>query len=168
MKREDLIRAIDKANIVFKSIMDNYSGLKGYLVLSSPHGQCELTGDPLQILKEFPTMMSDSDFKKKGIELLETIQGLEAELKNVSKGNMKAEIEKNLKKTSNLLAPILEKIEFNEETFIEIRFSRPKPDLIFKMQKDPLVSQLHTPQSQASIRIVLGTVGELCQTAEIK
>ncbi|MEI7636801.1 MAG: hypothetical protein WCJ37_05805 [Syntrophus sp. (in: bacteria)] len=167
MKREDLIKATDKANNIFKSIMDNYSGLKGYLVFSSPHGQCELTSDPLQILIEFPTMISESEFKDKGIELLETFQKLEAELKNASKGNMKAEIEKNLKKTSNLLAPILEKIEVKEDTFIEVRFSRPILDLIFKMQKDPLVSQVHTPQTQASIRIVLGTLRELAQQSKI-
>ena len=161
MKREDLIKATDKANNIFKSIMDNYSGLRGYLVLSSPHGQCELTGDPLQILKEFPSMISESELKDKGIDLLETIQGLEAELKNASKGNMKAEIEKNLKKTSNFLPPFIEKIEFREDTFIEIRFSRPILELIFKMQKDPLVSQAHTPQTQASIRIVIGTLREL-------
>jgi hypothetical protein len=39
-------------------------------------------------------------------------------------------------------------------------------ELIFKMQKDPLVSQVHTPQTQASIRIVLGTLIELAQRAE--
>ncbi len=166
MKQEDLIKVIDKANNIFKSIMDNYSGLKGYLVLSSSHGQCELTCIPLQILKEFPTMISDSEFKDKGIELLETFQNLATELKNASMGNMKAEIEKNIKKASNLLSPILEKFEFEEDTFIEIRFGKPILDLIFKMQKDPLGTQVHTPQTQASIRIVLGTLRELLTTEE--
>jgi len=166
MKREELIEVIDKANNIFKSIMDNYSGLKGYLVFSSPNGQCELTGDPLQILKDFPTMISESELKDRGIDLLETIQGLEAELKNATKGNMKAEIEKNLKKTSNLLAPILERIEVKEDTFIEVRFSRPILDLIFKMQKDPFVSHVHTPKPRRRYGIVLGTLRELAQQSK--
>lgn len=166
MKREDLITATGKANNIFKSIMDNYPALKGYLVLSSRHGQCELTGYPLKILKELPTMISESEFKDKGIELFETIQGLEAELKSSSRENTKATIQKNIEKASHLLDASLEKIAFNGDTFIEIRFSRPILDLIFKMQKDPLVSQIHTPQTQASIRIVLGTLIELTQWVE--
>jgi hypothetical protein len=122
MTQEDLIKAIDQAKSIFKTMMDNdqkLKELKGYFVLSSPHGQFQLTDDPLkisQILKDFPTMISESEFK--------------------------------------------------EDTFIEIRFERPILDLIFKMQKDPLVLQVHTPQTQASIRIVLGTLRELAQRAE--
>jgi hypothetical protein len=53
MTKEDLITAIDKAKSTFKTMMDNdpdLKGLKGYLVLSSPHGQFQLTDDPLEIL----------------------------------------------------------------------------------------------------------------------
>jgi hypothetical protein len=148
-------------------MMDNDPGLKeltGYLVLSSPHGQLQLTDDPLQIvqiLKEFPAMISESEFKDKGIELLEPIKELESELKYIPHGNRKTEIQKKIVAELNPLYPILKKLEFKKETFIEIRFKWPILDLIFKMQKDPLVSHIHTPQTQASIRIVLGTLGEL-------
>jgi len=79
---------------------------------------------------------------------------------------MKKEIQAKIKKTSPNLNANLNKIEFKEDTFIEIRFERPIVDLIFKLKKDPLVSQVHTPQSQASIRIVLGTLEELHQRQE--
>ena len=172
MIKEDFITAIDKAKSTFSAIMDNdpgFKGLKGYLVLSSPHGQFQLTDDPLeilQILKEFPAIISESEFRDKGIELIETIQGLEVELKNVARGNTKAEIQKKIENASHLLKANLQKIEFKEDTFIEIRFKRPVLDLIFKMQKDPIVSQVHSPQNQASIRIVLGTLIELAQRTE--
>ncbi|MCX5823881.1 MAG: hypothetical protein NTY86_10355 [Deltaproteobacteria bacterium] len=172
MIKEDLITAIDKAKTTFKTMMDNEPGLKelkGYLVLSSPHGQFQITDDPLEILhilKEFPAMISESEFRDKGIELIETIQGFEVELKNAARGNTKAEIQKKIENASHLLNANLKKIEFKGETFVEIRFKRPIVDLIFKMQKDPLVSQVHTPQSQASIRIVLGTLIELAQRVE--
>jgi hypothetical protein len=37
MTKEDLIIAIDKANNIFKKIMDKYEDLDGYLVLSFPY-----------------------------------------------------------------------------------------------------------------------------------
>ena len=172
MTKEDLITAIDKVNKILNATIDNYPDLKmdkhsdvkkAYLVFSTPYGQCEITDNPLQILKEFPAMISESEYKKKGIMLLETIQGLEVELKNVARGNTKVEIHKKIQDASSLLNAALEKLEFKEDTFIEIRFNRPILDLIFKMQNDPLVSQVHTPQTRASIRIVLGTLIELAQ-----
>ena len=172
MTKEDLITAIDKAKSAFKTMMDNdpeLQELKGYLVLSSPHGQFQITDDPLEtlrILKEFPTMISESEFKNKGIDLIETIQGLEGELKNAAWRKTKAEIQKKIENSSNLLNANLQKIEFQEDTFIEIRFQRPILDLIFKMQKNPFVSQVHTPQTKASILIVLGTLIELTQQVE--
>jgi len=172
MTKEDLIAAIDRAKSAFKTMMDNDPGLqelKGYLVLSLPHGQFQITDDPLEtlhILKEFPTMISESEFKDKGIDLIEPIQWLEVELKNAARGNTKTKIQQKIENASNLLNANLQKIEFKEDTFIEIRFQRPILDLIFKMQKDELVSQVHTPQSHASIRIVLGTLIELTQQVE--
>lgn len=166
MKTEDFITATYKAKNTFTEIMANYPGLKAYLVLSSLLGQCELTNDPVQILEEFPAMISESEFKDKGSKLLETLQGLRVELKDVYGGDIKSEIQKKIEKTSQLLNADLQKIEFIEGTFIEIRFKTPLLDLIFKMQKDPLVSQLHTPQTQASIRIVLGTLIELATRVE--
>ena len=173
MTGEDLITAIGKAKNAFKTMMDNDPGLKelkGYLVLSSPHGQLQITDDPLEtlrILKEFSTMVSESKFKDKGIDLIETIQGLEIELKNAARGNTKAEIQQKIENASNLLNANFQKIEFKEDTFIEIRFKRPILDLIFKMQKNPFVSQVHTPQSKASIRIVLGTLGEISERNDL-
>jgi hypothetical protein len=166
MKTEDFTTAIDQANITFKKLMLNYQGLKAYLVFSSQHGQCELTDDLVQILEEFPAMISESEFKDKGIKLFEAIQGLKVNLKEVYRANMRAEIQKKIEKTTQLLKADLQKVEFQEDTFIEIRFKTPLLDLISKMQKDPLVSQVYTPQSRASIRIVLGTLRELAQRAE--
>jgi len=45
---------------------------------------------------------------------------------------------------------------------IEIRFKELKYDeVIWPLQQDPLVDRLRTPQTRASIRIVLGTIDEL-------
>lgn len=176
MTKDDFLTAINKANTVYNAILEKYpvfkmgkhSDLKKmYLVFSTPCGQCQITNNPLKILKEFPAMISESEFKEKVIELFETIEGLGEELKNVARGNMKAEIQKKIEQASHLLDANLNKIEFKEDTFIEIRFEKQYLlDFIFKIKKDPLVSQVHTPQSRASIRIVLGTLIELAQRAE--
>jgi hypothetical protein len=164
--KENLISAIDKAKNLFNKISSEYAamaGMKGYLVLSSIYGQCELTDNPLTILIDFPTMISESEYKDKVSKLLETMQDLETQLKHASPGKIKKEIQEKIKKAPLNLNANLNKIEFKGDTFIEIRFEKPILDLIFKLKKDPLVSQVHTPQSQASIRIVLGTLEELHQ-----
>jgi hypothetical protein len=166
MTKEGLISAIEKANNLVKKISCKYAdmaGMKGYLVLSSIYGQCRLTDDPLTILIDFPAMIFESEYKDKVSKLLETMQDLEAQLKYASRGKKKKEIQEKIKKASLNLNANLNKIEFKEDTFIEIRFKRPVLDLVFKLKKDPLISQVHTPQSQASIRIVLGTLEELHQ-----
>jgi hypothetical protein len=165
MQIQDVIKAVKQANTTFKAIMVNYPGLKGYLVLSSPYGQCGLTTDPLQIFTEFPAMISESEGKAKRIKLLETIQGMESELKDAHRKNMKAEIQKKIAEKLLRFNANLEQTEFREDTFIEIRFKTQQLELIFAMQKDPLISQVHTPQTQASIQIVLGTLKELAQQA---
>ncbi len=119
MKKEELGIVIEKANEIFKELMGKYGGMNGYLVFSSPRGQCEITSDLTKILKEFPEMIA-------------------AESKNN---------------------------ELKDDTFIEVRFSRPNLDTIFAMQSDPLVSQKDTPQTRASVRIVLGTLSELSRSS---
>ena len=57
-------------------------------------------------------------------------------------------------------------IVVKKDTFIELRFARQNLEQIFEMQKDPLVSQKDTPQTKASIRIVLGTLDELYRDNE--
>ena len=164
MKKEDLLRAIDRAKGIFKAILDNdpqLKGLKGHLVLSSPHGQCEMTGDPFKILKEFPSMVSGSEVKTKATELLEATKRLEEESKNQTKGDADAAIQTKIANTLRLLNVHLQEIEFEGDTFVEMRFDSPQLDLIFEMKKSPFVSQAHTPQTQASVRVVLGTLKEL-------
>jgi hypothetical protein len=169
MTKEDLISAIEKAKNFFNKISSEYAameGMEGYLVLSSMFGQCKLTDDPLDILINFPTMISESEYKDKVSKLLETMKDLETQLKYSTPRKTKKEIQEKIKKASLNLNTNLNKMEFKEDTFIEIRFERPIMDIIFKLKKDPLVSQVHTPQSQASIRIVLGTLKELLQRHE--
>lgn len=177
MKRKDLIEAIDRAQRTFKALMVNYPGLEGYLVFSSHRGQINLTDDALQILQVFPAMISESEAKNRAIEQLATMEGLKEELQRPALGK-KAGIEKAITAAGERMKNNLQHVQFEEDTCIEIRFKPgtsdstvpmdPKLsilDRIFEMQKDPLVSQVHTPQTRASIRIVIGTLAELAHGA---
>ena len=161
MKKDQLWVAVDHANKLLKNIMAKYDKLKGYLVFSSTSGQCDMTINPIEILKQFPGMVEDSDNKKFALKIIEQISLLEKDKKDASQST-----KDKIEKLSNDLNKFKDSIVVKKETYIEIRFSRQNHEQIFEMQKDPLVSQKDTPQGRASIRIVLGTLDELYQDSE--
>ena len=161
MRKKELLAAIANADGIFREIMGRYAGLKGYLVFSSPFGQCELTGDLMKIAKEFPEMVMDTDIKREALKRFEKIQNHDSGKKSESPVKERSERDRRVKKDSGDLDRITENLEVKGDTFVEIRFSKPILDLVFQMQKDPLVSREHTPQTPASVRIVLGTIEEL-------
>ena len=156
MKKDQLCVAVDHANKLLKNIMAKYDKLKGYLVFSSTSGQCDMTTNPIEILKQFPEMVEDSDNKKFALKIIEQISLLEKDKKDASQST-----KDKIERLSHDLNKFKDSIVVKKETFIEIRFSRQNYEQIFEMQKDPLVSQKDTPQGRASIRIVLGTLDEL-------
>jgi hypothetical protein len=166
MKKEELEIVIKRADSIFKKIKDKYVNLSGYLVFSSRYGQCELTSNLIEILKVFPEMIRDSESKEKAADLLKKISIFE-KAKNDSYSMEKKKIaEKEIKKASDILDLYITELDVKDDTFIEIRFRRLLYDPIFEIQKDSLVSQKHTPQTQASVRIVVGTLSELYDDQE--
>ena len=155
MNVTELKIAVEKSNVIFKKLKIKYPKLAGYLVFSSPYGQSGLTTDWVEILNLFPQMIADSKPKEKGLQLLQSIAEIEAENKKNS-GKPKS-----FEKYKNQLSEIINDLEIKEDTFVEIRFKGTDLDLIFELQKDELISQEHTPQTKASIRIVIGIIGDL-------
>ncbi len=161
MRKKELLAAIANADGIFREIMGRYAGLKGYLVFSSPIGQCELTGDLMKIAKEFRDMVRDTDTKREALKHIEKTQDRESDRKPEYPIKGRDERDRRIKKGSRDPDQIADGLEVKGNTLVEIRFSTPVSDLIFQMQKDPLVSREHTPQTRASVRIVLGTIEEL-------
>jgi len=162
MNPEELKITVLRALDLFKMLRDKYPALAGDLVFSSPRGQCHLTTNVLVIFKTFPDMISDSPQKEKASGIVQSIVVLEKERKN-STADVKDKISEKIKKLTGEVNPLLDFLEFRDDTFVEIRFDAKKVNLslIFELQKDELVSQVHTPQTKASIRIVLGTLRDL-------
>jgi len=155
MNVNELKEVVEKANDILKKLKEKYHNLDGYLVFSSTYGQCELTTNVAAILKFFPLMIVDSKQKVKGLQLWQKINDIEAENKK-NFGNLKSS-----EKFRHQLDDIVKNIEVDEDTFVEIRFKGTDYDMIFALQKDELISKEHTPQTKASIRIVLGTIKDL-------
>lgn len=155
MNAAELETVVEKSKAVFKKLNEKYNKLSGYLVFSSPYGKCELTSNLSEILNIFPQMITECKHKEKGLHLLQKINDIETENKK-SSGNPKSS-----EKFRIQLNEIVKNLKVNEDTFVEIRFKRTDLDLIFELQKEELISQEHTPQTKASIRIILGTLRDL-------
>jgi len=155
MNLSGLETAVEKSTSLFKKLKDKYKSLFGYLVFSYPRGQCELTTDLVKILNSFPKMIADCKQKDKGLQLLQKINDIEAENKKSSANA------KSIEKLRQQLDEIANNLEVHEDTFVEIRFKGIDYNMLTELQKDELVSQEHTPQTKASIRIVLGTIKDL-------
>lgn len=61
------------------------------------------------------------------------------------------------------LKELAEDLEFDGSVRVELRFHVLDYDLIWKLQSDDLVDRELTPQTRASIRIVLGTLFHFTQ-----
>lgn len=162
MNTEELKVTALKALDLFMILRDKYPALAGDLVFSSPRGQCHMTRHVLEIFKTFPDMISDSPQKEKASGIVQSIVVLEKERKNAT-ADVKEKISEKIKKLTGEVNPLLDSLELRDDTFVEIRFDAKKVNLslIVELQKDELVSQEHTPQSKASVRIVLGTLRDL-------
>jgi hypothetical protein len=151
---EQLKVAVAAARRQFGLIRKKYPELKAYLVLSLPGGQTVIDSSPAQILKEFPAMVVDDSNKSAALDLQSSLELLEWKDKN------SPEIQK-LKKQ---LDQIASRLKFDEKCQVEIRFNDLKYDLVWKLQADDLIDHSLTPQTKASIRIVLGTISQFERT----
>ncbi len=177
MNGTELVVAVKNAKAIFKELKAKYGGLAGYLVFalppgSAPWGQCEMKTGLITFLEEkndkydqkaLRDMIIDSVHKQAVIDLLRRIADFEKGRKNSYSTETKSNGDRGVEKLRKALSLNLEILEMRDDVLIEIRFDHLDYDLIFKMQKDPLVSQQLTPQTRASIRIVLGTVQEIGQ-----
>jgi hypothetical protein len=124
-----------------------------FLVLSLPGGQTGIDSSPTHILSEFPAMVVDDSTKTSAQDLLSRLKQLELE----------ATTSPEAERLRNQLDQLALQLKYDEQCQVEIRFNRLNYDLIWKLQADDLVDQDLTPQTKASIRIVLGTLAQFAR-----
>lgn len=144
--------AVTAAKGQFGLLRKKYPIISGYLVLSLPSGQTGLDSSPAQILKEFPAVVVDDAAKTSALNLQSSL----------TDENTSSEVERRSKEKLDQVATLL---NFDEKCQVEIRFNDLNYDLIWKLQLDELVDRNLTPQTKASIRIVLGTLAHFAVRA---
>lgn len=155
MKYEQVQTAVVAAKRRFAQIHEKHPELKvrlptgapvAILVLSVPGGQAEIDSAPMQILTKFPAMVVESAAKTSALKLLS--------LKSAAPASPEAA------QIKQQLSTLLAQLDFDEKCQVEIRFNELRFDLVWKLQTDELVDRDLTPQTKASIRIVLGTLAQ--------
>lgn len=129
----------------FAELKAKYSELRAWIVASSPTGQVDLDASIEKIAEEFPAMLIDTEAKTTLLGMIRARPPREASYEATAKWCQELMI------TAELL-------EFDGSLQVEIRFHALIYDLVAKLQRDPLVDRERTPQTRASIRIVLGTL----------
>ena len=142
---DQLKAAVDATAAHFSLIRKKYPKLDAYAVLSIPGAQTGIRSSPGEIIKELPSVVVDSDEKTKFKSLFKKLQD-----KDITE-----EEKKKCTKECELLS---KKFLYQSTAFIELRFGHLDYDLIDQLRTDDLVNRELTPQTKASIRIVLGTV----------
>ena len=137
--------ALTAANRHFAEIRKKYPTLRAYLVLSLRGGQTKLDNELVDSIREFPSLLLDNPAKTKTLELIKKLK---------PKDSTKPEqIQLNAE-----LKEMTKDLEFDGRIQVELRFKDLDYDLIWELQSDALVDRELTPQTRASIRIVLGTL----------
>ncbi len=125
-----LIMVFDEANSIVKKIAEIDPDLKkkAYVVFSSRSGQCNLTPDFYQLLKEFPESLEP-------IEVVVVINDLLKQKKAALKdGKSVSEVEKALKAE-------IEKLKFRDDVKVELRWNPGTLDyeLMQKVAESPYI-----------------------------
>jgi hypothetical protein len=143
--------AVVAAKERFDLIRKKYPQLKCYLVLCIPGKQTGIGGSVLEILKELPALIVNDAAKS---NLQNYIQNPPA--KDAS--------EKEKQKWQEEFDRLARGVSYDSGVRVEIRFDDLNYELIFQLQSDELVDRELTPQTRASIRIVLGTLSSFLPT----
>jgi hypothetical protein len=160
MHAEDFKLVVTKARRIFKAIKEKYIGLSGHLIFSSAFGQCELTSDMMKILQSYPDMILNSKYKEQALELIREMAAMQKNKKN-GLAHVNSKTCEHWEEVMTELEKLFYRLEVKDDVFIEVRLRKADLELISKLKKEDLISQVHTPQEKSSIRIVFGTLEEI-------
>lgn len=151
---EGLEVAVAASKEIFAKLQSEYPDLRAYLVLAHRGQQTELTSNPIRILDDCDQMVATDEAKREALRLLAEMKRLETNGAN----------QKAVQELSGKLTARGGKLRFLPEVQIEIRFHVLRYALVWALQGNPMIDRELTPQTKASIRIVLGTLDHLSRT----
>ncbi len=153
-------QALAAARDRFSKIREKYPDLNGYLVLALRGQQTNLENSLDSSISEYPSILIDGPPKSAVLLLIKEAKDLEKH-KQTEGAKSKKSVELEIENIKQDIAHLLEELEFDGGVQVEIRFHNLVYDLIWRLQADDLVDRNLTPQSKASIRIVLGTISQM-------
>ena len=157
--QEDRRRAVSVSETILSKIKTEFPELKPYLVFSSVGGQAPVTSTLSQILLDYPTMCVDTPEVREAERLVRAMEKLKDDHRlSPSQEQQRKQMERRLKSLEG-------DIVFQDDVRVELRFEALKFEQIRALQKHHLVDRDLTPESRASIRIVLGTLKALSDRA---
>lgn len=136
-----------------------YPHLQAYLVLSSPTGQTEADNELAKMVADFPGLVIDNPAKadfRKSIKKLDRLD--EAKRSNKLSTEEADKFEQTRARWVEKIRKTSRHLVFDGNCQFELRFRELNYDLIVMLKADKLVDRHLTPQTKASIRIVLATV----------
>jgi len=145
-------QAKTKGKNIFEQIRRKYPSLRAYLVLRFKSEQADIDEAIWKLLLHCPRFFLDASEKEQALAFLalEKVRAEKTGQEHIT------EIERILRKLDLLLNPDVQ---------IEIRFIDLKYALVWELQKEELVDQELTPQTKASIQIMLGSLDSLNRRA---
>lgn len=144
-------RAREKSFERMSLLESRYPELRAWLVISSPTGQANLDDSIEKMAGDFPALLVDGDAKDKFIRVLR-------------EGPPSGSSYEVVKEWRDRVMERASELEFDGTLQVEIRFHDLRYDLVARLQADPLVDRERTPQTGASIRIVLGTLASFADS----
>ncbi len=129
----------------FSRLREKHPALKAYLVLSLPGVQTKADSSLDEMLKQMPALLSEGNEKSRMTEFLQKDKPDASRLEESAIWNARFK---------DLTTPL----EFKPTVQAELRFYNLDHPLISKLQADELIDRDLTPQTRASIQIVLVTL----------
>jgi hypothetical protein len=166
VKFRDLHIPIESAKKNFQSLREKYPTLSAYIVISSRYGQIVPHASGLDALSEFPSFFLDSAGRRDSLQILEKVHSLDRELKS-ARAQVAITKRRSMKALRDLLEHSVRDLVINELAQVEIRFDVLDYEVVRALRVDPLVSRDLTPQTNASIQIVLGALREFIPAAAL-
>lgn len=142
-----LARARRKAEAVFKELRGKHPTMKAHLVFWNRLGQAPIGADLAETMRAFPEICVEGDAARRA-------HALARDLADEKDPARRAAIERQLGSLDPLLA-------VRPDVQVEIRFDSLDYALLAKLRQDALVDKVLTPPTNASIRVVMGSVAEL-------
>lgn len=152
--------ALTAGKLRFTQLKDRHPGLKGYLVLCAPSGQIDIDVDLPRMLEDLPDLFLDNAVKTQARDLVRELRLVEKK-KDEAETEQRPALQKRIEVLNECIRNMSRNFAVNGSCPIEIRFHHLNYPLIWKLQADDLIDRELTPQSRASIRIVLGTLSRI-------